>query len=56
MCVYVTCRQFIDFSVAVLFVLMQLAKADDLDDTIEMVVAEFEEKHSKTLLHSIAFY
>ena len=48
--------QFIDCSVAVLFALMQLAKADDLDDAIEMVVAEFEEKHGKTLLHSIAFY
>jgi RNA polymerase II subunit A C-terminal domain phosphatase SSU72 len=34
----------------------ELLKAEDLDDAIEPVIAVFEEKHNKPLLHSIAFY
>jgi len=34
----------------------QLKEADDLENEIGFIIQEFEVKHSRTLLHSLAFY
>lgn len=36
--------------------ILQMANADDLDNDLDTLLATYEHKWNRTLLHSVAFY
>ena len=45
-----------DYLLTLYYSLCKIEECEDLDDNIEDIIKEFEEKNKRTLYHHVAFY